>query len=210
MAKNILIVILCVCIILSFFVGFQTSKILYNSNTIGNTISDTMVKEDVYNSKSLVGIYETESWNGEPAILVLYEDGTSQYPSDRASEWRVSDNLVVFTVKGLEYDNGRQALTAYFNHDLQEAEMNAISQTIGTFTNVESTNLLVDEYQSRIYIKLLHDDENNEAYNSILEIDGIRSVEYEYRQVESYTEHEAIIMENGLILHGKFFEKVSG
>ena len=51
--------------------------------------------------------------------------------------------------------------------------------------------------------------ENNEVYNAIKAIEGVRSAEYEYREIETFSEHEAKIMENGLILHGKFFKKVS-
>ena len=59
------------------------------------------------------------------------------------------------------------------------------------------------------YIKLIQDDENNEVYNAIKAIEGVRSAEYEYREIETFSEYEAKIMENGLILHGKFFKKVS-
>ena len=201
MKKNILIVALCIGIVISFFLGYYTNSLLHNS--VGNGV-DKKTEE-----KALVGVYETDSWNGKSAVLVLYEDGTSQYPSGGTSTWTIKDNVVLFTVSGLGYDNGKQAITAYFDSDVQEAEMESISQTIRIINNVEYVNLLVDEYQQRIYIKLIQDDENNEVYNAIKAIEGVRSAEYEYREIETFSEHEAKIMENGLILHGKFFIKVS-
>ena len=199
MKKNIVIVALCIGIVISFFLGFYINGLLSNS-----------VENEVESEKSLVGVYETDSWNGSTAVLVLYEDGTSQYPSGRESTWRINNNIVVFTVKHLGYDIDKQAVTAYLDSDVKETETEAISQQIRKLNNVESVNLLVDEDQRRIYIELIQDDENSETYNAIMKIEGVSSVNRHLRETETFSEHEAKIMENGLVLNGKFFKKVSG
>ena len=207
MKKSVIIFLWCISIALSFFLGIKTTALL---NDHEDKKDDYSTENTTSKTEELVGVYETDSWNGKPAVLILYEDGTSQYPSGGIATWEYANDVVILTVKGLGYDNGKQALTAYFNAELTENDMKTISAEIGRINNVEYVNLLVDEYHSRIYIKLIEDDLNEEAYNAISAIDGISSVEYEYREIETVTEYEAKVMENGIVLHGHFFKKVSG
>ena len=195
MKKYITIVVIVVVIIAAFFAGKNFDNIANNEEN---------------KAESLVGVYEAEDWNGKLGTLVLYEDGTSQYPSGGSSTWEMRENTVIFTVKSLAYDNGKRAMTIYFDNDLSDEEAKAISQKVSSFNNVEYINFLADEYQRRLYVRLVNEDVNDELYGNISTVDGVSSVEYEYLEVEEDTEHEAKIMENGLVLHGKFFVKVSG
>lgn len=195
MKKYITIIILVVAVIVAFFAGKSF---------------DNIFESEKNESESLVGVYQTEDWNGKIGTIVLYEDGTSQYPSGGYSTWEIKEKTVVLTVKRLAYDNGKRALTVYFDDDLSNEEAKAISQNISRLNNVEYINFLADEYQRRLYMRLVKDDKNNELYAIINAMDGVRSVDYEYLEVEEETEYEAQIMENGLVLHGKFFVKVSG
>ena len=194
MKKNILIVILIACIIVSFFLGRNFDRTMNPTNA---------------QTQELVGIYETDSWNGKPAILALYDDGTCQYPSGSGASWRLEEGNIVIAVKSLEYDNGDRTINVHFANTKSEDEIKAIARSISNLSNVESVKSLIDEYQKRIYVKLINPDTTNEIYNAISSMDGISSLEYEYREIESQRDHEAKIMENGLMLHGKFFKKIS-
>ena len=195
MKKNIIIGILVILVFTSFLLGKNIDSIFdLEENSIDH----------------IVGVYETSSWNGDTAILCLYDDGTCQYPTGSSGSWELNENQIIITLIGTKYDNGYRTITAYLDNSLSEAEAKSISQTIASHTNVESVNLLSDDHQQRIYIKLVNEDTNNELYNFVDAIDGVKSVEYEYREVTDYSTHEATIMENGIVLHGHFFIKVSG
>ena len=66
--KNCFTCILILTVIIAFFAGIAVGKGGYN--------------------KWVVGVYETDSWNGKPEILVLYEDGIYQYPSGGKATWK--------------------------------------------------------------------------------------------------------------------------
>ena len=90
-----------------------------------------------YSSKdSVIGVYQTDSWNGKTGTLVLYKDGTCQYPSGGNATWVLEDDIIHITIE-----------------------------------------------------------------RGVSVVDGTAVVDT--------SEHEAIIMKNGLVLHGQFFEKVS-
>ena len=86
MKKYITIVVIVVVIIAAFFAGKSFDNIANNEEN---------------KAESLVGVYEAEDWNGKLGTLVLYEDGTSQYPSGGSSTWEMRENTVIFTVKSL-------------------------------------------------------------------------------------------------------------
>lgn len=48
---------------------------------------------------SVVGVYQTDEWNGKIGTLVLYEDGTCQYPSGGNATWVLEDDIVHITIE---------------------------------------------------------------------------------------------------------------
>ena len=122
MKKSIFAIILVVAVVSAFLLGM-----LVNKNDQGDN-----------NKSSVVGVYKTDSWNGKTGTLVLYEDGTCQYPSGGEAKWILDGNVVRITL-----------------------------ESRGTIA------------------------------------DGT------IQEVVNTSENEAKVMENGLVLHGQFFEKVS-
>ncbi len=121
MKKYIYIGITALLIIASFLVGMFLGK---------STKGDLADK--------IIGVYQTDSWNGEPGVLVLYEDGSCQYPSGGTATWTTDNDVVYITL-----------------------------ESAGTIANGTIETII------------------------------------------SKSEHEARIVENGLVLHDKFFKKVS-
>ena len=120
--KSIFAIILVVAVVLAFLLGMLVNK--------GNQCDNSQT--------SVVGVYKTDSWNGKTGTLVLYEDGSCQYPSGGDAKWVLDGSVVRITL-----------------------------ESRGTIA------------------------------------DGT------LQEVVNTSEHEAKIMENGLVLHGQFFEKVS-
>ncbi len=48
---------------------------------------------------SVAGVYHAESWHGKTGTLVLFEDGTCQYPSGGTAEWVLIGDTVRITVE---------------------------------------------------------------------------------------------------------------
>ena len=119
MKKVVYVCILFIAIVIAFVAGMVVGK--------GNNSHD-----------SVVGVYQTDSWNGKIGTLVLYEDGTCQYPSGGSATWKSDGNTIHITLES--------------NYSIQDG---STSEHVST------------------------------------------------------SEYEAEIMENGLVLHGAFFEKVS-
>lgn len=117
MKKTFLIIILVLAVAIAFGAGLLVGK---------------------NHKDSVVGVYQTDNWNGKIGTLVLYEDGTCQYPSGGTAKWILDGDTVRITIE----DKGIIAN--------------------GTFQEIVSTS-----------------------------------------------EHEAKVMESGLVLHGAFFRKVS-
>ncbi len=80
MKKVIYVCILFIAIIVAFAVGMVVGK--------GNHSKD-----------SVVGVYQTDSWNGKIGTLVLYEDGTCQYPSGGNATWKSDGNTIHITLE---------------------------------------------------------------------------------------------------------------
>ena len=51
------------------------------------------------NKNDLIGVYQTDSWNGKVGTLVLYEDGTCQYPTRDSGNWTADEQIVYITLK---------------------------------------------------------------------------------------------------------------
>lgn len=186
--KSVFAIILVVAVVLAFLLGMLVSK--------GNQ-SD--------NSKaSVVGVYKTDSWNGKTGTLVLYEDGTCQYPSGGSATWTLQKNTILITIAA---ERAKGIITIYFDDSFTEAEAKAKATSIAKLDNVESVNFI--EGTNLCKITLIKAETDNKTLDTISNIKGIKIVEHTTTTATDASEHEAKIMENGLVLHGQYFEKVS-
>lgn len=80
MKKGVYACILIVAVIVSFILGM----VYANSN---------------HSKADIVGVYQTDSWNGKIGTLVLYEDGTCQYPTGANATWESGENTVYITIE---------------------------------------------------------------------------------------------------------------
>lgn len=186
--KSIFAVILVVAIVAAFLLGMVVSK--------GG--------QDSGNKNSVVGVYQTDSWNGKIGTLVLYEDGTCQYPSGGNATWTLQKNTVLITIAA---ENAKGIITIYFDDSFSEAEAKAKATSITKMDNVESVNFI--EGTKLCKITLIKAETDNKTLDTLSNTEGIKIVEHTSTTATDTSEHEAKIMENGLVLHGQFFEKVS-
>jgi len=190
MKKNIYTCILFVATILAFFVGMFVAN--------GNL-----------NKDNLVGVYQTDSWNGKLGTLVLYEDGTCQYPSGGNATWQSDGNAIRITLESSYsiQDGSTKGMTILIDTEFSDEKTSAIVELITGLNNIESVYLI----NANLYkITLSVAENDNKTSNELSKIDGVTIVEHILDEGVSASEHEAKIMENGLILHEHFFEKISG
>lgn len=50
-------------------------------------------------NNDIVGVYTTNDWNGKTGTLVLYEDGTCQYPSGGNATWSSDGDTITIITK---------------------------------------------------------------------------------------------------------------
>ena len=79
------VILICIVVallsgIVGFIIGINTKLSFDNSN------NDTQLTETT-DSKSIVGTYKTNTWNGKEAVLVIKEDGTMIYPTGQRCTW---------------------------------------------------------------------------------------------------------------------------
>ena len=188
MKKSIFAVILVVAIVAAFLLGMVVSKGGQNNG----------------NKNSVVGVYQTDSWNGKTGTLVLYEDGTCQYPSGGNATWTLQKNTVLITIAA---ENAKDFITIYFDNLFSEAEAKAKATSITKMDNVESVSFI--EGTKLCKITMIKTETDNKTLDTLSNTEGINIVEHTSTTATDTSEHEAKIMENGLVLHGQFFEKVS-
>lgn len=194
MKKPVFIIILAVALIVAFFLGISVGK-----GNIG-----------VNSKSSVVGVYKTDSWNGRTGTLVLYEDGTCQYPSGEEAKWVLKDDVVLIITEyiGTINDGSINHITFTFDETLlSNEEAKAIVASIAELDNVDSIKYEYG-YMEFSEVTLGKPETDSKALNMLLDIKGVCYVEGSH-QVKKTSEHEAKIMENGLVLNGNFFEKVS-
>jgi len=160
---------------------------------------------------SVVGVYKTDSWDGKTGTLVLYEDGTCQYPSGGDATWTLKENTVIITIESsittFDEDEGVNRITILLDDTLSEAEAKATVASIAKLDNVESTYLL--ESNKRLCeIALCKTETDSKTLDMLSEVEGVKIVQSSNVAIFTF-EHEAKIMESGLVLQGHFFEKVS-
>lgn len=73
---------------------------------------------------SVVGVYQTDNWNGKIGTLVLYEDGTCQYPSGGTAKWILDGDTVRITVesKGIIADGTLQEIVSTSEYEAKVME----------------------------------------------------------------------------------------
>ena len=188
MKKAVYIGVLAVAVIVAFILGMLVSK----GNQRGN------------DNSSVVGVYTTDSWNGKTGTLVLYEDGTCQYPSGGNATWALQENTVLIAMQA---KSAKGIITVYFDDSFSEAEAKATATSIAKLDNVESVNFIEGTELCRITLSKAETD--NKTLDTLSNINGLKIVEHTSTAATDASEHEAKIMENGLVLYGAFFEKVS-
>ncbi len=197
MKKAVYIGILAVAIAISFAVGMM----------VGNANSNN---DHSARRKDMVGVYTTDSWNGATGTLVLYKDGTCQYPSGGNATWVLQEGSVLITVEssGTVADSSIKSITVLLGDPLSDAEAKAVVSSIARLDNVESARY-VGGSQRLCEVTLREAEPNRKTLDAILGMDGVKIVELDPNTVIETSQYEAKIMESGLVLHGHFFEKVS-
>ena len=83
-----------------------------------------------------------------------------------------------------------------------------MSTTIAKLDNVDNIHLA--EGSTQLYnITLIKAETDKKTLDTLAKMEGVKIVQSNYVAVISTSEHEAKIMEKGLVLHGHFFKKVS-
>lgn len=168
-----------------------------------NTTSVTEEKAE----KSVVGVYVTSSWNGKEGTLALYQDGTCLYPTGATGTWKEQeDHVVIYLPVSKSYSG---TVTAYWDDSLSLAEAKSLVSQINTIANVKGTMFQEDCYWIE-FVATATEEEIQAAIDSISRIGGIKQVQWEAdADTPEPDEHTAVVMEKGLVLHKRFFEKVS-
>lgn len=117
---------------------------------------------------------------------------------------RPLENTVLITIQA---ESAKGIITVYFDDSLSEAEARAIATSITNMDKVESVNFI--EGTDLCKITSSKEETHSEILETLSKIEGVRIVEHQSSVATDASEHEAKIMENGLVLYGQFFEKVS-
>ncbi|MBQ3545375.1 MAG: hypothetical protein IJA34_10390 [Lachnospiraceae bacterium] len=190
MKKSIYACILFVAMIVAFVVGMLVGK-------------DNHSKDDA------VGVYQTNSWNGKIGTLILYEDGTCQYPSGENATWKLDGNTIHIKLES-SYSiksGSTKGIVIYIDTEFSDEKINEILHSIELLENIESISR---NEETNIYeIKLIVAENDNKTSNELLTIEGVKIVEHILEKEISTSEHEAKVIGDGLVLHEQYFEKVS-
>lgn len=195
MKKVIYVCITLVAVVVAFFAGIIVGK-----SSVGSDYS----KDDV------VGVYQTDSWNGKIGTLALYEDGTCQYPSGGTATWVSTENTVLITLRDnyTVVEGGTKGMVLYLDTELSEIEIDNILQELPGIDNISS--VYWDPSTNLCDIKLYTAETDGKTADAVTQFEGVTIIEVVLDEAPETSEHEAKVMENGLMLHGHFFEKVSG
>lgn len=163
-------------------------------------------------NQGVVGVYETNSWNGKVGTLVLYEDGICQYPSGESATWKLDGETVRITFESisLEQNRGTKEISIIISNELSQEKTDGVLNAIERINNIEGVYW---NGETRLcQITLRQAESENITGKTLGEIEGVSIVEYVYEKEEKgseITEYEAKVMEKGLVLHEIFFKKVS-
>ena len=162
-----------------------------------------------YNKEDVVGVYMTDSWNGKSGTLVLYADGTCQYPSGGNATWKVDDGIVRITHESnyTIQDGGTKGLKIFIDNNFSDEKIKETLNSIERLNNVESVNWAEETNLCNITLAVAEIDKKTS--NELSKLEGISIIELILDNGVNTSEHEAKIMESGIVLHDHFFEKVS-
>ncbi len=158
-----------------------------------------MIIGGVNSKDGVIGVYQSDSWNGGTGTLVLYEDGSCQYPSGNSATWVQNGDTI-----SIMLESGAKSVLIYIDNDFETA---AVRMSILKIEGVEGIDVVGESNLCRIALSATG--ESSKAVGEISKIDGVKIVEDISQVAVSTSKHEAKIMESGLVLHGHFFEKVS-
>ena len=95
--KKILITVSYIFVALCFGIGgFAIGRF-----SVSRPISEQSYQR-TQDADNVAGVYYTETWNGEPASMIFYEDGTCQYAAESTARatWEEEGNSVNIYLKG--------------------------------------------------------------------------------------------------------------
>lgn len=201
MKKGVYVCILLIAVILAFVAGMVVGG--HNQN------KGSVVDEGNQDKSDVVGVYQTDNWNGEKGTLVLYADGTCQYPSGGNATWELDGDIVRITY-GKEYskqDGNITGMNVLIDSSLSDERISEILLIIEGLENIKGVYWSEETSYCQITLDVAESD--SKTSNRLAQIDGVTILDLVKETKTSISEHEARIMENGLVLHEKFFEKVS-
>ena len=162
----------------------------------------------------VVGVYQTDSWNGKTGTLVLYEDGKCQYPTGDIGTWKANkDTLIIYLTDNYVIDEDViTGMTIKIDNTVSEERLNEILDSIEKLPTIDGIDFrpaTFTEGAHTCFIHLYEGESDNKTCNELKKIQEITIEKYEYGSTTGIDEHQAKIMEKGIVLHEHFFEKVS-
>ena len=180
-------------------------------------------KEQEEYSDSLVGIYYNNNWNEKEVTLILNEDGTCKYPTGETDyKWSVSNKDILIT-KGEQ----EKQIQVFMEYEATEEEIMELKEALSKIEGINTITFISkeDAYNTMkekvgedimigvepdifsVSFKVIYVDSNNEIYNKISQLDGVREINGMTEEVD-INNHKATIVNNGLILYDHLFVKI--
>lgn len=189
----------------------------------------TNIEKEVNNN--LVGIYYNSNWNGREATLTLNKDGTCIYPTgnDNNYKWTVSGEKIIIT----SIDILESPMQVFMEYEATEEQISKLSEDLKKIEGIDSITFVTKEdayntmkeqlgkneeaikgvtpdiFSVSFIIKLRDLELNNQVYNEISNLEGVRTVRKSSEENSNIYEYEASIVDDGLILYDHFFKKMN-
>lgn len=163
----------------------------------------------VLSKDNCVGVYQTDYWNGGIGTLVLYKDGSCQYPSGGNATWKSDADTIYITIKDkdLEQEGKIKRIIVQIDPNWTDEKISMVQNSFEQLSNI--SGVFCNEDLVTYTLELREAEDDSKTQNEILKIDGVSIVDcIPYKPVEP-VEHEAVRMKNGIMLHGHFFQKIS-
>ena len=163
---------------------------------------------EISKGDTVAGVYQA---SGKTRALALYKDGTCEYPSGGSATWVLDGDIVrISLVRDQTILDGSiySIITVSIDSWLSDAKVKAIEAYIRKLDNIESVELDSEFISKRYKITLSKAETDGKTLDTLSKIEDIEVVSTSHT-APTTIEYEAKIMENGLVLGGQFFEKVS-
>ncbi len=146
--------------------------------------------------------------------MVLYKDGSCQYPSGGAATWKRQGDTILITMGEKEEipENGVKRLVVFVDEKISDAEARTIGTRINVLENIEECMYQTgDDARKRCFYVTLssYETDGSTTQRILADLPGVTNVAVLEVEPMEPDVHEAKIVGKGLILHEKFFKKVS-